>query len=161
MRRTVRGFTLIEGLVVIAILLISVLILAPILSDSVVKKDVQSASDQGVDALREAQSNVMTGKNNLAYGVHFEATKLVVFQGHTYSSGASTNVTTSLSGRLSITSVTLTGGACTVATGVGNCEVHFAVRRGIPTETGTIVFSDGGTITKTVTINAAGMIDVN
>jgi hypothetical protein len=115
-----------------------------------------------VDALREAQSSVMSGKNNAKFGVHFEGGRYTFFQGATYSSSDPENVAHILDANVTVTAVTLSpGGSCTLPAGTGNCDVHFINHFGTPTETGTIVFTGDDGTTKTVTVGAAGMIDMN
>lgn len=157
-----RGFTLIEILLVVTLTLVMAGLLAPILFDALSRGDARSYALQAVDSLREAQSSTMSGRANSRYGVHFEQGKLVMFQGATYSAVDTNNLTQSFSGRATIASVTFSpGGACTVATGVGNCDIHFARVRGTPTETGSVVITDLTGQSRTVTINAVGLIEWN
>lgn len=156
------GLTLIEPVIVVAMLGALMLMSAPYLSDTLARKDRDAFVAEAVDALREAQSSVMSGRNNARYGVHFEAAKFVFFQGAVYNAADPGNVTHALTGRAMVASVTLSpGGACTVSTGAGNCDVHFASHKGAPTESGAVVFSDDAGATKTVAVGAAGMFDVN
>lgn len=157
-----RGFTLIEILLVVSLTVIMAGLLAPVLFDALSRGDARSYALQAVDTLREAQSSTMSGRANARYGVHFEQNKLVMFQGAVYSAVDTNNLPQSLTGRAVITSVTLSpGGACTVATGAGNCDIHFAKVRGAPTETGSIVFTDLTGQSRTVSINAVGLIEWN
>jgi prepilin-type N-terminal cleavage/methylation domain-containing protein len=156
-----RGFSIIEVLMVIAMIGILSLTAAPYMSDILGKKNIDNYSLEAMDALREAQSSVMSGKNNARFGVHFEGTKFVLFQGATYSAADPNNVDHVFSGFATVTAVTLSpGGACALPAGTGNCDVHYASHFGTPTESGTVVITDG-TSPKTVTVGAAGMVDVN
>jgi len=156
-----RGFTIIEILIVVSVTVVLAAVAAPLLTNALSRGDARSYALQAVDALREAQSSTMSGRANARYGVHFEQTKFVLFQGAVYSSSDANNLVTSFSGRATISAVNLSGGACTVATGIGNCDLHFARVRGTPTETGSIVFADLTGQTRTVTINATGLIEWN
>jgi prepilin-type N-terminal cleavage/methylation domain-containing protein len=160
--RQAQGFTLIEAIIVIAMMVIIAVMAAPFLSDVLVRRDAELFAAEASDALREAQSSAMSGRNNARWGVHFEETKFVLFDGGAYNSADPDNIVHALSGQVAITAVTLSpGGACTIATGSGNCDVHFANRRGTPTETGSIVFTGADGTARTVTLNGQGMIDVN
>lgn len=131
----------------------------PVLSSALGGKTMANYVNEAADALREAQSSVMAGKNNARFGVHFEGTKLVFFQGAVYSAVDPNNVVHAFSGFVTVSAVTLApGGACALPVGTGNCDVHFSNHRGTPTESGTVSFTDGGNV-KTVTIGAGGMID--
>jgi len=155
------GFTLIELIIVLAVFFVLAVMIAPMLVPTLISRDLEASAALATDALRQAQGNIMTGRNFTRWGVHFQADRFVLFSGATYSAGATDNVTTMLNGRVRVSAVTLSGGSCTVATGVGNCDVHFAQTEGVPTENGTVTFvNDGlGSETRTVTVNAAGMTD--
>lgn len=154
------GFTFLEVMVAVAIMSILSLLVVPLVRDQVTKGDVERFTAEAVDALREAQAGVMSGKFNARYGVHFEATKVVFFQGATYSGADPNNVVHAFTGDTTVTAVTLSpGGACTLPAGTGNCDVHFASRKGVPTESGTVTFTGAGGQTRTVTVNAAGMTE--
>ncbi len=155
-----KGFTLLETLVAVAMLSILSLLVAPLVRDTLTKSDVQRYAAEAVDALREAQAAVMSGKNNARFGVHFEATKFVLFQGAAYSPSDPENVVHQFTGDSVITAVTLSpGGSCTLPAGTGNCDVHFASRKGVPTESGTVTFVGSESLVRTVTVNAAGMTE--
>jgi len=156
------GFTVIELMTVVAMIGFVALIAIPFVSSEPTKTYVRNAGLEASDAVREAQAAVMSGKNNAKFGVHFEGTKFVLFEGSTYSAADPNNVVHTPSAHVTITSVALSpGGACTLPAGTGNCDIHFANHKGTPTESGTVVITgDDGNI-RTLTVNAAGMIDVN
>ncbi len=158
----VRGFTVLEVIVVIAMIGFVALLAAPFLSNSLASNDAAQSATEAVDSLREAQSSVMSGKDGARFGVHFEGTKFVLFRGAAYAPADPDNAVHALAGDVSVSAVMLApGGACALPAGTGNCDVHFANRRGAPTESGTITFTGSGGETKTVSINAAGMIDAD
>jgi len=146
--------------VVVAIIALVSMLSAPLLADTVSSRDLASTAADAVDAIREAQAATMTGRNAARYGVHFQGDRFVFFQGASYAPADPENVVHTLSGRVTITAVTLSpGGACVLPEGTGNCDLHFADRRGTPTETGSIVMTESGGDTGTIVINAAGMVD--
>lgn len=156
------GFTIIEVMVVVAMMAVVTMMASPFLSNTLQKRDLRIFTADAVDALREAQSAVMSGRHNARYGVHFQGESFVFFQGATYNPADIENVVHTLSLNGSITDVVLSpGGTCTLPDGTGNCDVHFSDRRGVPVESGAIIFTDAGGEIRTVTINAAGMTDEN
>lgn len=150
-----------EVMVVVAMAAVLGLLASPILSTDAARTDARDFSLEASDAVREAQASVMAGKDNAKFGVHFEGTKFVFFEGATYSSSDANNVVHSIGKRVTVTAVALSGGSCTLPAGSGNCDLHFTDHKGTPTETGSVTFTgDDGTV-RTLTVNAAGMVDVN
>ncbi|MFA6604123.1 MAG: hypothetical protein WCT10_04825 [Patescibacteria group bacterium] len=160
--RAAAGLTLIEFLLVIGIAGLLATLMAPFMFSVVGRNSLNIASAEAVDALREAQFSVMSGYAPARYGVHFEAGKFVYFSGSAYVPGNPDNVEHLLSDGVVATAVTLTpGGACTVATGAGNCNIHFSSSDGSPVESGSIVFQGPDAAVQTIVLNAVGMIDAN
>lgn len=146
-----KGFTVIEFILVIAIMGILVAVAAPFLSDSLTRSDLDIASVEAVDALREARSSAMNGKGGGRFGVHFETAQFVFFTGATYSAVDPENVVHTYGGSVTMSNITITG---------GGSDVHFATHKGEPTENGTIEFVSSGGEAKTVSVSAVGLIDV-
>ncbi len=146
-----KGFTVIEVIIVIAMMGILVLIAAPFLSNSLTRSDFEIASSEAVDALREARSSAMNGKGGGRFGVHFETSQFVFFTGATYSAVDLENVVHTYGSDVTMSNITITG---------GGSDVHFATHKGEPTENGAIEFTIPGGETKTVTVNAVGLVDV-
>lgn len=147
-----KGFTIIEVILVIAIMGSLAMLAAPFLSDTLSRNDLAIASDGAVDALREARSSSMSGRGTGLFGVHFETTKFVFFEGATYGASDPDNVTHALGGNVTITAIAISG---------GGSDVHFAGHKGEPTETGSITFTDVGGNVRTVTVNAAGLVETD
>jgi type II secretory pathway pseudopilin PulG len=161
LRTAAFGFTVIELIIVMAVFFVLAVTVAPTFVPTLASRDLETSAALATDALRQAQGNVMTGRDYKRWGVHFQADRFVLFSGATYNAGATDNVVKVLTDRIRISTVTLSGGSCTVATGVGNCDVHFAQTEGTPTEAGTITLVNSGNTseTKTVTVGVAGMTD--
>lgn len=156
-----RGFTVLELLAVIAMIAVVAAFAAPFLSGGTGRASLSSFAGEAADALREAQGAVMSGKDNARYGVHFQSDRFVVFSGAAYAPADPANRVRQFNGEVTVTSVTLSpGGPCTVVGGSGNCDVHFADHRGVPTESGSVVLTDAAGNARTVTVGAQGMIDV-
>ncbi|HSD12854.1 MAG TPA: prepilin-type N-terminal cleavage/methylation domain-containing protein [Patescibacteria group bacterium] len=157
-----RGFTVLEVMIVVAAIAALALLAAPFLAATLGRADASQSQSEAVSTLREAQASAMSGLNNARYGVHFAGTQIVMFQGAAYSPADPNNVARVLPSGISVVAVALSpGGACALPAGTGNCDVHFVDHKGMPTETGSVTLADEAGGTKTVSINAAGMIDPN
>jgi len=146
-----RGFSLLEILLVIALMAAIMALSAPFLASSFSKNELAAASDQLVDALAEARSAAMNGRSGGKYGVHFETDRFVYFEGETYLVSDLNNAEHLLSGLVSATAIDISG---------GGSDIHFRSASGSAIETGTVQLTDSAGLIKTVTVNEAGLIDV-
>ncbi len=146
------GVTLIELLLVIAIMATVSALAMPLVSGASRASDLDASASIAVNSLSEAQTSAMSGKNPRRFGVHFETSKFVFFRGASYNPADPDNDIHDLSQQVQITSVAISG---------GGSDIHFSDYRGLPTETGTVVFSGADGATRTVSVNAAGLIDWN
>ncbi len=147
-----KGFTLIEIIIAVAVLLIISAII--IFSGSLFNADVSIQGDVGKIAslIYKARSNTLASKGGFQYGVHFESKKAVLFQGSTYSSGASTNETSVLNSVVSITSINLIG---------GGSEMVFQKLTGITASPGSITLKTNyGNQMRAVNISGNGIVTV-
>jgi len=157
-----RGFTLIEVVMAVALFSGIALLALPFLSTDLARADAGRTAEGIADALREQQFSVMAGDDDLRRGVHFQADAYVLFDGATYAPADPDNIAHDLPDDVRITGVSLSpGGACTLPDGTGNCDVHFSARKGMPTESGTVTVTGDDGNARTVTLNAAGMINAN
>ncbi len=104
-----------------------------------------------VSYIDKAKTESINSVNSLEHGVFFETKKVTVFKTTTYNVS---NIETSydVSGKSNISAITLTGGAT---------SLYFNKLTGAASKTGTItVTSADGTKTKTITIYATGVIDI-
>lgn len=146
-----KGFTLLEAIIVIALTAGLALMAAPLLGNRVSGDVMAAAAEKAANVLYEARSSAMTGRNDAAYGVHFEAAAFTLFEGAAYGATDEDNLTYDLPGSVTASTIAITG---------GGADIHFTSHKGTPTETGNITFSDGSGDTLTVSVNAAGMIHV-
>lgn len=159
-QRDVKGFTMIELLLSLAVIVVMSAMLMPVLVGTVTAKDLSTTVTLVTDSLRRAQSNVMSGRQDSQWGVHLQQDRAVLFQGATYNPAAADNDTLEFSGQVRVTAVSLApGGSCTLPDGTGNCDVHFRQVNGAPVEAGTITMTNDSGQVGTITINAAGMTD--
>lgn len=144
-----KGFTLLEAVIVVALTAGLALMAAPLLGNRVSGDVLEAAAEKAANVLYEARSSAMTGRNDAAYGVHFEAAAFTLFEGAAYGGADPNNITYALLGAVTASGISISG---------GGADIIFTSHKGIPAQTGTITFTDTGGNTKTISINAAGMI---
>ncbi len=143
------GFTLVEILTVLAVLLIigtfSVTAFRGIYQGS----GERTAALEIADALREARNNSISSKQDTVYGVRVASTSVTRFVGATYNPASASN-----------TLYIFEAGAFATGTIVNaGTDIVFARLTGAPSATGTIlVAGTDGTSTTTITIGATGLI---
>lgn len=98
-----RGFSLIEILIVIAVIGIVGSITASTLLRFSEGSLIDTQGQLVYSVLSEARSRTIASHADSQYGVHFATSTLVLFKGSTYNQNASTNATTSLSSRVTLT----------------------------------------------------------
>lgn len=146
-----KGFTVLEILISIVILSILSLISVWYFS-SATKVEALQKDRQGLIALlSEARSLSLASKEALAYGVHIEEFKAVLFKGSVYSPSDSNNISYFFHNTVRSSAHSLEG---------SSDEVLFSRLRGETTNFGTITLAlrDDALTTKTVTVLATGVI---
>jgi prepilin-type N-terminal cleavage/methylation domain-containing protein len=144
-----RGITLLEIILVIALVGVAAAMVAPSGSASLGTREVSATAELVTDALREAQFSAMSSQAPKEFGVYFESGRFVRYQGATYLPADPDNQEQLLNDNLTLT-VSLTGGVS---------AVHFDNHRGLPDVTGTItVSSDLTDSTQVITIGPEGAI---
>lgn len=145
------GFSVLEILLVIAMVAVTAAMAGPFLSGAFSQGELTAIVDKAVDSLKEARTSAMTGREGGKYGVHFETGQLVFFTGETYSAADPDNIVHELSGLVEITAIDISG---------GGSDIRFASVSGSPIVTGSVEFTDTSGGSKTVSVNEAGLIDV-
>lgn len=146
-----KGFTLIETLIVLAVLAILIAVILPSLQTMRSNQVLKTAASDIFSTLDKARSQTLASVDSSEYGVHFESSKIVLFKGTTYTSSDSNNIEIAITSPASITNISLTGGAV---------DLYFNRLSGTPNITGTITVSVSSTF-KTITISATGASSVN
>ncbi len=149
-----RGVTLIEMIIVLAIMGVIFGIAFHYFSGFKNSQAVRNAGQDILSSLSKARSYAFASVSSSGYGVHFEASKVVIFKGTSYSSGALTNEMISVISPATISNVTLNSISGTSG------ELYFNRLTGVPSKTGTVRITAGG-VTKTVTISSAGAGSIN
>ncbi|MBI5798339.1 MAG: prepilin-type N-terminal cleavage/methylation domain-containing protein [Candidatus Yonathbacteria bacterium] len=145
------GFTLLELLIVIAILAIIIASVLPSLINFSRSSLLNTETQEAVTLINRARLLSVSSKNDNRFGVHFEAGKLVLFQGAIYTTGVSTNEEHVFDTRL--TSTTTING--------GGSEVLFAKVTGSTSQNATTtLFVVGTTASTTILIRQTGVATI-
>ncbi|HKU18843.1 MAG TPA: type II secretion system protein [Candidatus Saccharimonadales bacterium] len=139
------GFTLVEMLLSVAIIGMLVGLSIPIYQTFVQRNDLDITAQTVVNMLRRAETYARASNTDNAWSVELQSTTITLFQGTTFASrNTAYDETYSLPG-----SVT--------PSGLG--EVQFTKFTGIPNTTGTVTLTSNTNDTRTITVNAKGMVD--
>ncbi len=149
-----KGITLIESLIVLAILVVLLLIVLPRFSQIKENQVLKNAAVETLSSINKARANTLASVNSSEYGVRFQSDRVIIFRGTVYNAGASDNETINIITPASITNVTLGGVSGTTG------EFYFNRVYGAPSKTGTITITASSS-TKIITINASGVASVN
>ncbi len=109
-----RGVTALELLMVIAILGVLSAVVVPSFLNFRRSSILNTETLQLVTLINKARLSSMSSKGDTQYGIHFEATKAVLFQGVTYSVTASTNEVHVFDSALTLSLITINGGGADV-----------------------------------------------
>lgn len=144
------GFTLIEVLVSVAIVGLIATISVASFSTFEKKEALETDTGKVLALLAEARTQTLSAKDGAYFGVHFEATRAVLFKGGTYSAGSADNQAHPFDDEVTLASTTLSG---------GGSEVIFKRLTGATSQSGTITLAsvrDAGT-TRIITIAGTGV----
>lgn len=101
------AFSLIEILIVATVITILLSSLLISLKSFRSRADLNTESENLINSLRFAQSKTLASEGSLNYGIHFEASRYILFQGKTYSSTAPGNIVSSFPSDLEIYNISL------------------------------------------------------
>ena len=149
-RNTIQGFTLVEILVVIAVLAIMTTISVYSFQAMYHASALRAGASEVYSALTSARTNTLGSQDGLVYGVHVSSTTVTRFEGPTYTAGSATNKVYAFEGGVTATSSLVTNGT----------SIVFTRLTGVSSVGGTIyVRNRDGTSTTTITIHATGLIE--
>lgn len=143
-----RGFTLVEILVVIAILMTLFAIGTPFFNSYNSQHILIRTNQEILETLRLAQTRSMTGFSNSQHGVHFEEEKFVLFKGVSYNPDADTNVELGISPKISISDISFSGSENAI----------FTKREGAGTE-GSVTLSTSDGISYQISVTSVGVVN--
>lgn len=109
-----RGYTVLELLIVIAILVLLLATIIPSFLDFRRSSILNTETQELITMVNRARLLSVSSKNDEQFGVHFQTSKIVLFQGATYSAGASTNEEHLFNSMLMLSNITVNGGGSDV-----------------------------------------------
>lgn len=147
------GFTLIEVLIIMAIVITLSLVAIPISNNIQIGAQLNDSSSGIIQAIRTAQNQANAGLNNSSHGVYFDINpsgtdSYILYQGDSYSTRNSDYDRIFLINSSIELSTTLTGD-----------EITFSKNLGKPDKTGSISLSHESGDTRSMSINSFGLID--
>lgn len=146
-----KGFSLMEMLIVIAIMIIILAIVIYSFNTAKSKKQLEVTIDAIDSRLEEAKANALAGKNGKNFGIQFNTTTYVYFSGNSYNPADTTNSTTTILSNLQITKSIAGGGS----------SIIFSRLTGMPQATGTIIVTDINNNSNTMSITIGTLGDIN
>lgn len=150
---TNRGLTFLELTISVGILAVLLVIIIPSFMDfrrnSILNTETQSV----ITLVNKARLSSMSSKEDFQYGIHFEAGKVVLFQGDTYVAGAGTNEEYVLNTALTLSPIVVNG---------GGTEVVFQKVTGATNQNATTtLLVVGGTASTTIVVFPSGVATRN
>lgn len=148
------GFTILELLIVIGLVIISVSIASPIYSHFYTIAQLDDDSMQLVQNLRNIREFSVSGLNDSSYGIYFNnisnPERYIIFRGLDYNSRD-----------INYDRVVLLGKNISLTQVFPNNQISFSRGLGLPNDTGNIVLFDQiENKQKTINVNQLGVIDI-
>ena len=151
-RRTTRGVTLVEFLVVLAVVLILSSIVFQTFRTLAQSKSLNGEASRVLAELSRARSLTIASKYADQYGIHFASSSITLFQGSSYSASSASNTVTVLSPTVQIASTSFAG---------GGLNVIFQRLTGATTQSGTLSIKlKNSTSSKTIIIYKTGAFEI-
>lgn len=149
-----RGITLIEMLVVVAIIGIIILVVLPQFAKMRENQVLKSATADILSAIDKARSQTLASVDSSEYGLYFQSDKAVIFKGTAYFATDASNENIDIISPANISNVNLAGSSGTSG------ELYFNRLSGSPSKTGTIIISVPSN-SKIIIISATGSASAN
>jgi len=145
MRRNQRGFTLVELLLSMMIIVVVSGLSIPLYESFNRRNDLDITAQTVASAMRRAQAYSRAPSNDAAWGIKLQSNNIVIFQGTSYAArNATYDETINLPGSI---------------TGSGLTEIAFGKLSGAASATGTYNLTSTTNSTKAISVNAKGTID--
>lgn len=146
-----KAFTLMEIVVVLAILGVAIGLFALYGQTSQLRADLNSQRDVFVSYLKLAQSSAASGKGSVSHGIHLEDDSYIVFAGDTYVEDGNGNFTLTFPKTLIFDNINLNG---------AGTDIIFEPPFGETETYGTVdIFSEQINKSIQITINSLGLIN--
>ncbi len=146
-----KGLTLIELVVVVAIVAVLSASLIPSLLNFRRTSILNTETQELVTVINRARMLAVSSKNDQQFGVHFETGKVTLFQGATYTAGATTNEVRNFNS--AVTGATTING--------GGSDVLFAKVTGATNQNATTtLLVTGTTASTTVVVRQSGVVTI-
>lgn len=114
MPKNVRGFTLVEILIAIFIVVVIFAVVFVSVSKLSSTQKLKHIGEEAISIFREARSKTIASENDFAYGVHIEENILVMFRAPTYVENDANNKIYNLPSGFIVSSILLDEGATEV-----------------------------------------------
>lgn len=141
-----KGFTLIEIVIATSILLLIASIVSGTYSKFNKSTLIKTEAAKIASLLYKAKSDTISSRGGMRYGIHFESSRVVLFQGESYSASSANNENFPLSGSITVSSINLAG---------GGADIVFQRLTGTTDTPGTIVLSTAGNSGATVSLSVS------
>jgi len=146
-----KGFTMLELIIVIAIVALLTSGMTATYSAFLVRNEVSTTGWKMVDAFNRARVYAMMGRLDKEWGVHFETSKFVLFEGSSYNAADPTNQLFPILSGYQFTNINLNG---------GGSNVIFNKISGETDEYGSVdIVSLDGSSSETIDVNKVGRIN--
>lgn len=149
-----KGITLIEFIIVFAVLGLIFSVVTSEFSSSRERQVLKSAGNDILSSLNKARTQTLSSVNSSSYGVNFSQNEIIIFNGTVFSAGDPDNESIPLTLPAFISDVTLAG------TSGSSGNFYFERLSGDPSKAGTITLSTPN-FSKTITISATGSFSLN
>ncbi len=148
------GFTLLEILISLSIMLLLVFVVSGVFRSFNKKQEIESKVVLAKSLLEEARARTLSSRNDKVYGVHFETAHIVLFEGGTYSAGVATNELHDLGPHVSLFGTALSD---------GGSDIIFKRLTGETLQNGTVTLSLVSDVSQKgiLTISTTGLVQVN
>lgn len=148
-----KGFTALELLIVIAIMGVILATILPSFTNFRRSSLLNTESQELISIINRARILSISSKYDNQFGVHFESGKVVLFQGDTYSPGATTNEEHVFNTALTLSPIVING---------GGSDLLFEKITGATSQNATItLLVIGTTSSTTVLVLQTGIITIN
>ncbi|OGI66466.1 hypothetical protein A3H53_04635 [Candidatus Nomurabacteria bacterium RIFCSPLOWO2_02_FULL_40_10] len=149
-----QGITIIETLVVIAVIAILVAVVIPQFANIRENQVLKSAVADVLSSINKARTQTLSSLNSSKYGVHFQSDKIIIFTGTGFLEESLDNETINITTPATITNVTLNNVSGTSG------DIYFNRLSGSPSKTGIITISTTS-FSKIITISGTGVASSN